>query len=242
MIKNKYAMTLDENIFCAKRILVDSIYSQANLEGIAVTFAETQDILNNVNVVHVTPKDICKILCLRDGGDYLLTSLGKPNDLVFLETLHELIARFDVPYLYLGKLRTDDVFISGTSCRPELPNADKIIEDMQEISEIDNDTDRAFSLGLYVMRTQPFKDGNKRVGSFLINKVLIENGRGIFNVPVGLDGQFKKQLVDYYETNNADSLKDWMLENCLDGTTLAKEKEEEVNMKLLTAFDKIGGH
>ena len=51
----------------------------------------------------------------------------------------------------------------------------------------------------------------------------------------------KKQLVDYYETNNADSLKDWMLENCLDGTTLVKDGEE-VDMKSTTAFDKIGGH
>lgn len=67
MIHNKYAMTTEENIFCAKRILVDSIYRQANLEGIAVTLAETQDILNNVNVASVTPNEISKVCCLRDG-------------------------------------------------------------------------------------------------------------------------------------------------------------------------------
>ena len=54
-IKDIYNMTKEENIFCAKRVLVDSIYKQANLEGIGVTFAETQDILNNVNVDKVTP-------------------------------------------------------------------------------------------------------------------------------------------------------------------------------------------
>ena len=36
-------MSQEENIFIAKRILVDSIYQQANLEGIGVTFADTQD-------------------------------------------------------------------------------------------------------------------------------------------------------------------------------------------------------
>ena len=49
-ITDKYDMTKEDNIFCAKRIMVDSIYKQAQLEGIAVTFADTQSILNDVNV------------------------------------------------------------------------------------------------------------------------------------------------------------------------------------------------
>ena len=103
-IKDIYNMTKEENIFCAKRVLVDSIYKQANLEGIGVTFAETQDILNNVNVDKVTPTDMSKVCCLRDGWHYLFDHLDEPVDLVFLESIHELTARFDVPYQYLGKL------------------------------------------------------------------------------------------------------------------------------------------
>ena len=48
-ISDKFNMSKEDNIFNAKRIMVDSIYKQANLEGIAVTFADTQSILNNVN-------------------------------------------------------------------------------------------------------------------------------------------------------------------------------------------------
>ena len=139
MLCNKYKMTIEENIFCAKRILVDSIYMQANLEGIAVTFAETQDILNNVNVMSITPNDINKVCWLRDGWDYLLGSLNKPTDLVFMEELHELIARFDVPYIYLGKLRVEDVIIRGTTWRPEIPNVEKIFHEISEILKIEND-------------------------------------------------------------------------------------------------------
>ena len=50
ILQDKYAIDETENIWIAKRLLVDSVYSSANLEGIAVTFAQTQDILNNVNV------------------------------------------------------------------------------------------------------------------------------------------------------------------------------------------------
>ena len=35
---DKYKMKLEDNVFCAKRVLVDSVYKSANLEGIAVTF------------------------------------------------------------------------------------------------------------------------------------------------------------------------------------------------------------
>ena len=99
-MKNRYQMTVEDNIFFARRIIVDSIYQQANLEGIAVTFAQTQDILNN---------------------------LDKKIDLIFLEEIHELIARFDVSYQYLGKWRSNEVIISGTRWRPELPKPENIL-------------------------------------------------------------------------------------------------------------------
>ena len=41
-------MTREENIFLAKRLIVDSIWKEARLEGIAVTFPETQVIYDNL--------------------------------------------------------------------------------------------------------------------------------------------------------------------------------------------------
>ena len=46
-MKDKYNMSLEDNIFFAKRKLVDNIYKSANLEGIAVTFADTYAFMNN---------------------------------------------------------------------------------------------------------------------------------------------------------------------------------------------------
>lgn len=217
MLSNKYTMSKEENIFVAKRILVDSVYQQANLEGIGVTFADTQDILNNVNIASLTPTEVSKVCCLRDGWEYLLDNIDKPADLVFIENLHEIVARFDVPYQYLGKLRGEDVIISGTKWRPALPDADEIFAKMGAAADKDHMTDHALETGLWLMRCQPFKDGNKRIGSFVINKILIENGCGIFNVPVELDGRFKQYLVDYYESNDTSFLKQWIWDNCLEG-------------------------
>lgn len=76
------------------------------------------------------------------------------------------------------------------------------------------------------MRCQVFKDGNKRIGSFAINKILIENGKGIFKVPVELDGTFNQMLVSYYESNNEDELATWIYNNCLDGVNKVKDDVE----------------
>lgn len=220
IVPDKYEMTQEENIFNAKRILVDSIYQQAKLEGIAVTYANTVDILNNVNIQDVTPKDISKVCCLRDGWKYLFDHINQPLDLIFLEDIHSIIGRFDVDYQYLGKIRKEDVMVTtggGERWYPKLPDAEKIFRHLNQLSEKKEVTDRALETGLYIMRCQIFKDGNKRVGSFAINKILIENGKGIFNVPVQKDGAFKEKLVEFYKTNSSDEIKSWIYENCIEG-------------------------
>lgn len=52
-MKDKYNMTVEQNIFVAKRNIVDYIWKSANLEGINVTFQETQKIFDGGNVGHL---------------------------------------------------------------------------------------------------------------------------------------------------------------------------------------------
>ena len=49
-----YKMSKDDNIFYAKRKLIDNLYKSANLEGIAVTFADTVDFVNNINNCNIS--------------------------------------------------------------------------------------------------------------------------------------------------------------------------------------------
>jgi len=55
-ITNKYNMTLEQNIFLAKRMIVDYIWKSANLEGLNLTFPQTnviyeKGILNNADIL-----------------------------------------------------------------------------------------------------------------------------------------------------------------------------------------------
>lgn len=216
-MENKYRMTQEENIFIAKRMLVDSVYKSANLEGIAVTFAQTIDILNDVNVENIKPSEIGKVCCLRDAWQYTLENINQKLDLGFIENVHQFITKTELEYRYVGTIRTENVLISGTSWRPEIPNPEKLHQELIELLKIENETDKALSIMLWIMRNQIFKDGNKRVATIIANKILIENGCGIIAVPVELDGKFKSLLVEYYETNNMNDLKQWLYNNCIDG-------------------------
>lgn len=221
-MQEKFAMTQKENIEIAKRTLVDAIYKSANLEGIAVTYAQTIDILNNVNVASLKPAEINKVFCLRDAWHYTLDHINDEMNLGFLEEIHTLVARADVEYYELGKIRTTDVMISGTAWRPELPDAERLHEEMMDIMKMTGNTDKALSLMLWIMRNQIFRDGNKRVATVAANKILIENGCGIVAVPVELDGTFKQMLVNYYESNDANEIKLFLYEKCVDGLNPVK--------------------
>lgn len=216
-MENKYNMTQKDNILMAKRVLVDVIYKSANLEGIAVTYAETNDILNDINVDKIKPSEISKVFCLRDAWKYILENINKELHLGYIEEIHTLITKSELDYQDLGKIRTSGVLISGTTWRPEIPNVENLYKELQELQKIENITDRALSIMLWIMRSQIFKDGNKRVATLICNKILIENGKGIFSVPVELDGEFKTMLVKYYETNDMEEIKEWCYDNCLDG-------------------------
>ena len=216
-MENKYNMTQSDNILMAKRLLVDVVYKSANLEGIAVTFADTNDILNDVNVTSIKPSEISKVFNVRDAWKYVIEHINDELILGFIQEVHTLVAKSELPYNKLGVLRDSGVLISGTNWRPEIPDINTIYQEFTEIQKIENITERAITTMLWIMRSQMFMDGNKRVASMVCNKILIENGKGIMAVPVELDGKFKTMLVNYYETNNMEELKQWVYDNCLDG-------------------------
>ena len=58
-------LTLEENIFLAKRNLVDIIWKSANLEGVNVTFPETQMIIDGFLLAKNIFSSKVKFLTLR---------------------------------------------------------------------------------------------------------------------------------------------------------------------------------
>lgn len=108
------------------------------------------------------------------------------------------------------------VTIGGSSYIPPLPIEFIVKEDIDRIiMSSDNPVDIAIELALYVMKTQIFNDGNKRTAIIFANHYLISHGVGLMIVPESQVQEFKKLLVQYYESIDIESIKDFMRKKCL---------------------------
>jgi prophage maintenance system killer protein len=215
-IKNRYSMSVEENIFVAKRNLVDYIWKSANLEGIAVTYPQTEVIFDGLSVNGMRINDINSIVNLKHAWQFILENIDYPLDFKYLSQINKLVGDYNIVPL-AGELRTSEVRMGGTNWKPELPNREKIEEKILEINRIKNVTDRALTMMLYLMRTQVFFDGNKRTAMMAGNQIMIQNGVGIISVPIEHQEKFREMLIRYYETDNMQELKEFLYENCIDG-------------------------
>jgi Fic family protein len=215
---DKYTMTAEENVFLAKRKLVDNIYHSARLEGCNVTFPETQTILEGVNVGSVSLDDIQTILNLRDAWRFLLSDLALPLNVDYLCALNGYVSRNES--LEWGKLRTGNIGIGGTNYRPAIPVRETVTAELERLLDIGCVTERAIEIFLWGCRAQLFWDGNKRTSALAANSILIRNGAGILTVRDEHLLEFNKLLLDYYNTGEKDAIKRFLYETSITGLEL----------------------
>lgn len=221
-MQDKYNMTQEQNVFLAKRNIVDSIWKSAHIEGIDVTFPETQEIFDGRNVARLDINALQTINNLKHAWFFILNSINVENSMTILKSINGLVGS-NLVYR-AGEMRIYNVRIGGTNWTPELPNEEEVQKKLEELNRIECITDRAISIMCYLMRTQLFSDGNKRTSMLFANKILIQNGKGIISIPTDKKDTFGKKLIEYYETDNMENLKQWIYENALDGIIFPEEK------------------
>lgn len=218
--QDKYNLTPQQSLFLAKKKWDENIYCGMKMENRAVTFPQTQTILNGVNVPSVQLDDIQAILNMRDAWKYLLNTVDDPITLEYLCKLNEFIARNEA--LEWGKLRSGAVAISGTDYLPAVPTSEKVADELNEIltNKDTTATEKALNAFVWGARGQFFWDGNKRTSMTLANKILISTGKGILTITDKHMEQFNTLLLDYYNTNQSEQLKAFLYDNAIQGVEI----------------------
>lgn len=216
-MENKYNLTLEQNIFLAKRNIIDNIYAGARMEGLNVTFLQVKKILEGINVLNLKIDEIQCILNLRDAWKYVINNIKEEFNINFICKINELVARSES--IEWGVLRSGNVQITGTEYIPDVPEEEVVKKQIAEILKIKNTTERAIEYMLYGMRSQLFWDGNKRTSMICANKIMIENGNGIIKVPDNKLEEFNTLLSEFYTSNDKVKIKQFIFDNCIDGIT-----------------------
>lgn len=202
------------NIDLARRNLVDSIYKQAKLEGVATTYSDTETIINGGKVKDMTASDITKVVNLKHAWEFILGEgvITYPTNFAILCQINEIVEE-GLSYT-AGKIRNVPVTISGSSYIPPMPFEAQIREDLSTFLSHDNSYEVAIDILLYVMKKQLFLDGNKRTAVIFANHYLISKGMGLIVIPAELVDEFKIHLNNYYEDKD-NKIKEFLLNKCL---------------------------
>lgn len=204
-----------QNLEFARANMKANIYDQAVLEGVATSFPQTEDIIDNGTVNGMTANDIQKILNLKHAWEFILDP-----DVIQAESDYYLmchIAKLVNEGFFTdgGRIRGVPVTIGGSSYKPPLPIESEVKETIKEILESGKDViDTAIDLCMYCMKTQIFIDGNKRASVIFANHYLIAHGKGLLVIPEEHVPEFKKMLVAYYEGEDIEVIRNFLKEHC----------------------------
>lgn len=213
--ENELPATILKNIAFARANMKMNIYDQAVLEGVATSFPQTEEIIDNGKITGMKATDVQKILNLKHAWEFILDKdvVASESDYYMLSHIARLVN--EGFFAEGGRMRGVPITIGGSSYVPPLPNEIDVKDKIREITEEnDDEIDVAIKLCLFCMKTQIFLDGNKRASVIFANHYLISRGGGLLVIPEKEVPEFKTLLVKYYEGDDISIISDFMKNKC----------------------------
>lgn len=218
---DQYRMTRDMNVRYARSNFTRLVHTTARFEGVNTTLPQTQTIMDGMGVDGVSLADIDVIVALKRGWDYI-TRVETPLDLGVAKQINAIVAAKDA--LIPGAIRTGQGSVmlnDGTDFVPPLVDEGSAARFFQDTMAAETSaTDKALTVMYHLMRTQLFWDGNKRTATLAANKVMIDHGAGLINVPLAKWGHWNDLISAFYRSGSADAIKEWTYQNGIQGPTL----------------------
>lgn len=181
-------------------------YNALNIEGVAITITETQDLLNNKNIYSLKDTDNLIATNFINSLSYINNIIEKGFD------KYELIEYMKRINLYLlnglhseaGNIRYSNIKVSGSNYIPKIPVEFEIREDIMK--NIDNILEDPLELYCYIIRNQIFADGNKRTALLITNLILYKDNK-YFSVDEEYADEYRVKLIEMYETGDIEKFK-----------------------------------
>nr|CAA6829466.1 MAG: Fic/DOC family protein [uncultured Thiotrichaceae bacterium] len=214
-------------LMLAKRQLSELVYDAVNLEGINMTLPEVQTLLEGITVGGHKLSDQQITTNQGEAWRTLFTWIKEGQFEVSAEKaceLHAIAGKEEA--LEWGQFRSGSVMIAGTDYQPpavgELP--ERFNEMLTAMSELNDIYDQAIHIFLSMARNQFFYDVNKRMGRFMMNGYLLNQGYPAINLPAKRQLEFNQLMLDFYISGDQAAMNSFM-RSCLDERIINIMKE-----------------
>lgn len=202
----------------AKREVSVLVQDAVELEGIHFTLPEIQTLLEGITVGGHKLSD--QIIATNQGNAwrYLFDLVGRNKfklSSAIACDIHNIAAKEEA--LEWGRFRSGMVSIAGTDYMPPPPEA--LLGLFNElVLSLDRFTDpysQAIHVFLFMARTQFFFDVNKRMGRFMMNGILLNQGYPAINLPAKRKLEFNQLMLDFYDSADERPMNEFM-RSCVD--------------------------
>ena len=172
--------------------------------------------MDGMSVAGVPVEDVLTIVNLKRGWQYVTTQ-NEPLTLAMEKQINKVVAAEDA--LVPGDLRQGQ---GGINLGSE-EFLQKTLADSQTTT-----TDKALTVMDHNMSQQIFWDGNKRTATLSANKIMIDGGAGLINVPLDKWDKWNELIADYYRTNDMTKVKQWTYDNAIQGLDVRSNKRKTI--------------
>lgn len=197
------------------------VQTNALFEGIVVSLSQTQAIMRGLGVNGVSLDDSNTIVQIKRGWDYI-TQENAAISLQIEQNINLIVAKYDA--LIPGELRSGQGAVDiGDENDWVPPMIDEQAEEkwLTDLMASDKSTtEKAMRLMYHDMRQQIFWDGNKRSATLAANKVMIDGGAGLINVPLTIWSEWNELIAVYDKNGEVRPLLDWTYAHAVQGVKL----------------------
>lgn len=223
---DKFQMTKEQNRRYARMNFTRLVHTNSRFEGINTTLPQTQTIMDGLGVNGVSIDDINTIIQIKRGWQ-LITESDAPFNLTFAKQINAIVAQNDS--LEPGAFRSGQGGVAIGSTEDFIPEPVDDQHEVQFLAELLADqtksgTEKSLRLMYHLMRAQLFWDGNKRTATLFANRLMIDNGNGLINVPLNEWSTWNTLLSDYYRSNDVQALLKWTYQHAIFGVDLPSVK------------------
>lgn len=204
------------------------------LENNPTTLPQTATILAGQSVGGISVFDLLQVKNYGDGAKCLSGLINEGKFELSIPTaclIHKYVGREDA--LEWGVMRNASVSLHKINFVPPTKDLESIVQRgfYYLATQISDPIERAIGVFLFMSRTQPFYDANKRTASLMMNGVLMNEGYFPITVLNQNSEEFHRKLGEFYETGDADPMFEFFRKSILEIYSQEQRKAFQVPQK-----------